>query len=88
MHTTVLYTREVRNSAGADMHTGLQMLLYDVPYLTLLMERLGKQLPNYLLQQFLHYFILFKILALTIYLEIHQNRSAWLPNSITLRGLG
>jgi len=34
----LLYTREVQNLTGADMHTGLKMLLLDVPCLTLLIQ--------------------------------------------------
>jgi len=33
-------------------------------------------------------FFLFWTLGLTIYLKIHQNSSAWLPTSNTVRGLG
>jgi len=37
----LLYTRKVQNPARVDMSTDLQMLLLDVPYLKLLMQRLG-----------------------------------------------
>jgi len=36
-----LYTKKVQNSARDDMHASLQMLLLDIPYLTLLMQQLG-----------------------------------------------
>jgi len=41
MHTTV-YTKRPK-FLRADMYTDLQMLLLDVSYLTLLMQRLGQQ---------------------------------------------
>jgi len=41
MHTTVYMKRP--KFLGADMYTDLQMLLLDVSYLTLLMQRLGQQ---------------------------------------------
>jgi len=46
----LLYTTKIQNSARVDMPTDLHMLLCDVPYLTLLMQRRGKK-TNYLLQQ-------------------------------------
>jgi len=56
MHTTVY--EKVQNSARVYLPKDLQCQL-DVPYLTLLMQWLVNKLPNYLLQQFPHCFILF-----------------------------
>jgi len=39
----LLYTRKVQNSALIDMPRDLQMLLLVVAFLTLFMQRLGKQ---------------------------------------------
>jgi len=55
----LLCTRQVQNFARADVCTGLQMLLLDAPYMTLLKQRLRQQSTKLLLQQFLYYFILF-----------------------------
>jgi len=74
----------------SDMHTGLQKFLLDVPYLTLLMQRLGQQ--NYqtalLIATVSPRFYLILNIRLNIYLDIRQNRSTWLPTSNTLRCLG
>jgi len=43
MYRLLLYTRKVQNSARVDMLKDLQMLLLDVAYLTLPMQRLGQQ---------------------------------------------
>jgi len=41
-----LYTRKVQTSARVDMPRDLQMLLLDVAFLTLLMQRLGQLHPT------------------------------------------
>jgi len=41
-----LYTRKVQNSARVDMPRDLQMLLLDVAFMTLLMQRLGQLYPT------------------------------------------
>jgi len=42
-----LYTRKVQNSARVDMPRDFQMLLLDVAFLTLLMQRLGQLYPTH-----------------------------------------
>jgi len=64
------------------------MSLLDVAFLTLLMRRIGQQTTKLLIATVTPIFCLFKTLGLTAYLKIDQNRSAWLPISNTLHGLG
>jgi len=58
----LLYTRNVENSPRADMHTGLKMLVHDVPYLTLLMQRLGQLTTKVFITTVSPLFILFQTL--------------------------
>jgi len=85
MHTTVY--EKVQNSARVDCRKtckchSLMSLIWCCSC-----HYWVNKLPNYLLQQFPHYFILFWTLGLTIYLKIRQSSSAWLPTSNTVRGL-
>ena len=56
----LLYTKNIQNSASRNMHTGLEMLLLDDPYLTLLKQRLGQLTTKLLVATFspLNYLIL------------------------------
>jgi len=76
----MLYSRKVQNSARVN----LQMLLLDVPYLTLLMQRLGQQTTKLLIATVPPLFYL----TLKTYLQIRLSRSTWLPTNNTLYGLG
>jgi len=89
----LLYKREVQNSPRADMHTGLQMLFLDVSCLTLLIQQLGELTKNSLeirenRVRIREIKISLEIREKKISLEIRENRSAWLPTSNNLRGLG
>jgi len=64
------------------MSTDLQMLMFNALIWRCSCNDLVNKLPNYLLQQFIHCFILIYTLGLTIYLKIRQNRSASQPQCL------
>jgi len=59
MHT-IVHEKSTKLPGRVDMPRDLQMLLLNVAFLTLLIQRLGQQTTKLLLQQFPHYLILFK----------------------------
>jgi len=73
----LLHTRKVQNSARVDMPKDLQMLLLDVAFLTLPMQRLGQQITKLLIATVSPLFNLILNISFTNiqYLQICQNRS-------------
>jgi len=83
----LLYTRKVQNSARIDMPRGLQMLLLVVAFLTLLMQRLGKQTTKIITNVSPPFYLILNIRLYNIP-ENSSEHSFWLPSSNTLRNLG
>jgi len=84
----LLYTRKVQNSARVDMPRDVQILLLVVAFLTLLMQRLGKQTTKLLITTVSLPFYLILNIRLNNIPENSSEHSFWLPTSNTLRNLG
>jgi len=85
----LLYTRKVQNSSRIDMPRDLQMLLLVnvVAFLTLLMQRLGKQTTKLITKVSPPFYLILNIMFNNIP-ENSSEHSFWLPSSNTLRNLG